>query len=970
THQDIPFERIVEALNPPRLPNRHPLFQTMLQVSPDTGFELDLAGTTSSGEATNLDGAKFDLSLNVRATTAEDGKPGPLRAFVGYSQDLFDPGSVRTLLGRVTRVLDAAAADPETPIDAIDILEPAERTALLAAPVRETGPEAVLTELFAAQVARTPDAVAVTCDGRHTTYAELDARANRLAHVLAARGAGPDRLIAVALPRSTELVVTLLAVLKAGAAYLPIDPDYPADRIAYMLEDARPLLLVTSAELADRLPADTALLLTDAPDTAGLLAEAADTDPGTGALLPQHAAYVIYTSGSTGRPKGTVIPHQNVTRLFAATRHWFGFSAQDVWTLFHSYAFDFSVWELWGPLLHGGRLVVVPYAVSRTAADFLKLLAAERVTVLNQTPSAFYQLMQADAEDPGTGAGLALRTIVFGGEALDPRRLAEWYERHADDAPVLVNMYGITETTVHVTHQALDRNSAASMPGSVIGEAIPDLGLYVLDGALRPVPAGVAGELYVSGPGLARGYLGRPGLTAERFVACPFGGPGGRMYRTGDIVRWTGAGRLEYVGRGDHQVKVRGFRIELGEVEAALLSYAPVAQATVTVREDRPGDKRLVGYVVPRESMPVDTALLRAHLADALPDYMVPSGLVVLDVLPLTANGKLDQRALPAPAYESGRESRAPRTAVESTLCALFAEVLGVDVVGVDDSFFDLGGHSLLVTRLVNRARTVLGSDLPVRTVFEAPTVAELAARLDDRADGRRPALLAGVRPERLPASFAQQRLWFIDQFEGPSAIYNLPVSIRVTGTLDVQALEAALTDLITRHETLRTVIHEADGEPVQIILPPAPATLHRIDCAEEDLAEVLRSTSSQAFDLSAEAPLRVTLITLAEDQHVLLVLLHHIAGDAASMGPLTHDLSHAYTARLTHQTPQWTELPVQYADYTLWQQELLGTTDDPHSTLNTQLTYWKQALADLPAELTHPTDRPRPTHPTQRGGS
>ncbi|MFE4646340.1 amino acid adenylation domain-containing protein, partial [Streptomyces sp. NPDC056730] len=678
SHQDIPFERVVEALNPPRSTNRHPLFQIMLQVTDGTGAALDLCGTPLEGQAVNRDGAKFDLSLNLRTTTDTDGAPGPLRVAVGYSADLFDENTVAGLVQRFTRVLEAAADDPHARISSLDILGAGERAALLTAPVPVAGPSGTLPELFAAQAARTPDAVAVTFDGAHTTYAELDARANRLARVLADQGAGPDHLVAVALPRSTDLVVALLAVLKAGAAYLPVDPDYPADRIAYMLEDAAPVLLVTAGDLPARLPGDTPVLPLDTPDTARRLAGAGTTAPDTGTPLPGHPAYVIYTSGSTGRPKGVVVPHRNVTRLFAATRHWFGFDADDVWTLFHSYAFDFSVWELWGPLLHGGRLVVVPHSVSRTPGDFLRLLADERVTVLNQTPSAFYQLVQADAENPATGDRLALRTVVFGGEALDLRRLDDWYARHADDAPVLVNMYGITETTVHVTYQALDRGKAATLPGSVIGEAIPDLGLYVLDDLLRPVPAGVPGELYVSGDGLARGYLGRPDLTAGRFVACPFGEPGDRMYRTGDVVRWTSASRLEYLGRADDQVKIRGYRIEPGEIESAVRTYPPVAQSAVVVREDQPGDKRLVGYVVPGAGEEIDTAALRAHLADTLLSHMVPSAFVVLETLPLTANGKLDRRALPAPVY-AGTSGRLPATAEERVLCELFADVLGAD---------------------------------------------------------------------------------------------------------------------------------------------------------------------------------------------------------------------------------------------------------------------------------------------------
>ncbi|MFD4511743.1 amino acid adenylation domain-containing protein, partial [Streptomyces sp. NPDC058457] len=961
SHQDVPFERVVETLNPPRSTARHPLFQIMLQVTDETGATLDLCGAPVEGHAVNRDGAKFDLSLNLRAGTAADGRPGPLRIAVGYSADLFDQATALRLVERFTRVLEAGAADPAARIGSLDILGVEERAALLTAPVVFGEAEATLPELFAAQADRTPDAVAVSFDGEHTTYAELDARANRLAHLLAERGAGPDRLVAVALPRSTDLVVALLAVLKAGAAYLPVDPDYPADRITYMLEDGAPVLLVTAGDLAERLPRDTPVLPLDTPDTARRLAKAATTAPGTGGLLPGHTAYVIYTSGSTGRPKGVVVPHRNVTRLFAATRHWFDFDADDVWTLFHSYAFDFSVWELWGPLLHGGRLVVVPYSVSRTPADFLRLLAAERVTVLNQTPSAFYQLVQADAENPAVGDRLALRTVVFGGEALDLRQLADWYARHADNAPVLVNMYGITETTVHVTYQALDREKAATLPGSVIGEVIPDLGLYVLDDLLRPVPAGVPGELCVSGDGLARGYLGRPDLSAARFVACPFGAPGDRMYRTGDVVRWTSACRLEYLGRADDQVKIRGFRIELGEIESAQGTFPPVAQSAVVVREDRPGDKRLVGYVVPRAGKQIETAALRAHLADALPWYMVPSAFVEVPVLPLTANGKLDRKALPAPVY-AGTSDRLPATAEERALCELFADILGADTVGVDDDFFTLGGHSLLATRLISRIRTAFGSELSVRAVFEAPTPGGLAARLT-ATDGARPALTAAERPETVPASAAQQRLWFLDQLEGPGTTYNAPVSYRIRGELDATALERALGDVVTRHESLRTVFREDAGHVVQTVLDTADVVLHRVACGTEgDLEAVLSGLSGHVFDLSRDLPLRASLVRIAEHDHVLHLLFHHIASDGASMGPLGADLSAAYRAQLAGRAPDWEPLAVQYADYTLWQQQLLDTVEGP------QLDHWREALAALPVEIELPTDRPRPATPTYRG--
>ncbi|MGW2168889.1 non-ribosomal peptide synthetase, partial [Streptomyces nondiastaticus] len=626
--------------------------------------------------------------------------------------------------------------------------------------------DATLTELFEARVERCPDATAITFEGVELSYAELDARANRLARLLVSRGVGAESLVAVCMERSAELVVALLAVVKAGGAYVPVDPEYPVERMEYVLGDAAPVLVVTGGSAAGRLPVVEGLVRV-VVDDAATVAELAGLSAGgldvveRGVVLPSHPAYVIYTSGSTGRPKGVVVPHQNVVRLFGGTDGWFGFGAGDVWTWFHSFAFDFSVWELWGALLHGGRLVVVPHGVSRSPGDFLSLLVRERVTVLNQTPSAFYQLMQADARDPELGAGLALRCVVFGGEALDLGRLREWYARHPEDAPVLVNMYGITETTVHVSYVALDGSSVgggsgSASAGSLIGRGIPNLRLFVLDDALEPVPAGVAGELYVAGAQLARGYLGRAGLSAERFVACPFGSPGERMYRTGDVVRWCADGELEFVGRADDQVKIRGFRIELGEIETALLSHPRVGQATVLVREDTPGDKRLVAYVVPATAdEDVDAADVRQYVSGSLPDYMVPAALVVLDELPLTVNGKLDRRALPAPDFAAAVTSRGPSSVQEEILCGVFAEVLGLPRVGVDDNFFELGGHSLLAVSLVERLRA-RGVSVSVRTLFTSPTVAGLAAASAGRGEvvvpeNLIPADAEVITPEMLP---------------------------------------------------------------------------------------------------------------------------------------------------------------------------------------------------------------------------
>ncbi|MBV9163199.1 MAG: amino acid adenylation domain-containing protein, partial [Pseudonocardiales bacterium] len=532
-----------------------------------------------------------------------------------------------------------------------------------------------------------------------------------------------------------ELVVAILGVLKAGAAYLPIDPDYPPARIEFMLTDAQPTLLLTTTQTQTNLLDSTVAtqLVIDDPDTLTLLTGYPDTDPTTTdrttPLLPQHPAYVIYTSGSTGTPKAVLITHYNVVRLFGATQQLFNFNADDVWALFHSYAFDFSVWEMWGALLHGGRLIVVPYELSRSPQQFLQLLAQQSVTVLNQTPSAFYQLMQTEADNPTLGQSLVVRTVIFGGETLMPTRLNDWYQRHSDHAPSLVNMYGITETTVHVTHRMLNHHATVKTT-SVIGTGLPDLRTYVLDGGLQVVPVGVVGELYVAGAGLARGYLHRPGLTAGRFVACPFDSSGGRMYRTGDLVRWRPDGNLEFVGRADDQVKVRGFRIEPGEIETILTEHPQVAQAVVIARQDQPDDTRLVAYVVPAADVTLRPESLREFARGRVPEYMVPSAVVVLDALPVTPNGKLDRAALPAPEFGSAGGGRAPRTPQEQILCELFAEVLGLPGVGVEDDFFALGGHSLLATRLIAHIRATVGVELGLRALFENPTPAGVAARL------------------------------------------------------------------------------------------------------------------------------------------------------------------------------------------------------------------------------------------------
>ncbi|MER6086006.1 amino acid adenylation domain-containing protein, partial [Streptomyces sp. NPDC001833] len=860
-----------------------------------------------------------------------------------------------------------------------------------------SAPRHTLRELFEEQAALRPDAVAVVCEDTEVPYAELDARANRLARYLIARGVRPETPVAISMERGTELVVAMLAVVKAGGAYVPVDPAYPAERIALTLSDVGAPWLLTSAALRPGFTGfGVPVVAVDDPAVAAEVAALDDTplaDEERDALLPDHPAYVIYTSGSTGRPKGVAVTHANATSLFAQTRARFGFGPEDVWSWFHSFAFDVSVWELWGALLHGSRLVVVPFDVSRSPRQFLTLLERTGVTMLSQTPSAFYQLTAALDEQPEPLG--SLRAVVFAGEALDPARLAPWWERYPSGGLRLVNMYGITETTVHVTYQ--DLSESRDVPGSVIGRGIPGLGVYVLDEWLRPVPAGITGEVYVSGGQLARGYVGRAGLTAERYVACPYGS-GGRMYRSGDRARWTTDGHLIFAGRADDQVKIRGFRIEPAEVAAVLTEHPEVAQAAVIAREDAQDDIRLVAYAVPRagdDEHRLGTSL-RDFAAQHLPAHMVPSAVVVLDALPLTLNGKLDRRALPAPEYTADLH-RGPATAQEEILCAAFAEILGLPAVGVDDNFFALGGHSLLATRLLSRIRALFGVEVTIADVFEAPTVEALTARLGGSATARLP-LTRADRPERPPLSFAQRRMWFLGQLEGPSSTYNAPLMLRITGDLDRPALETALRDVIGRHEALRTVFPAHDGEPYQRVVPldevpwhlpvtdvvttedsydrllglhdlPGPAP-RPSDDTHPELATAVIEAAGHAFDLAADVPVRARLFTVGADEHVLVLVIHHIAGDGWSMGPLARDVSLAYAARSAGETPEWRPLPVQYADYALWQRELLGTEDDQASLMSRQIDYWRVTLDGSPVELGLPFDRARPAVSSHRGYS
>ncbi|MGW2329893.1 amino acid adenylation domain-containing protein, partial [Streptomyces sp. NPDC001700] len=939
SNQDVPFERLVEILNPERSTARHPLFQTMLSLH---NMELGAAaqsltewpGVSVSDQSMGSDAARFDLAFNLGERHGPDGSEAGIGAVLEFSADLFDVGSAELLCERFLRVLETVVTEPTTPISEVSLLGTGERRLLLeewSTTVRAFAADADVVALFEARVKVAPDAVAVVFEGTSVTYAELDERAARLAGSLIERGVGPERFVAVALPRSVELVVALLAVLKTGGAYLPLDLAYPADRVDYMLGATRPVLTLD----ADTLPA----LLDGAP------AQSVPVDP-------RGAAYVIYTSGSTGRPKGVVVSRGSLANLLVDMRERVGFTSVDRLLAVTTVGFDIAGLELFAPLVSGSAVVLASRDLVLDPAGLRAAVTGQGISVMQATPS----LWRAVADD----AGDALRgvRVLVGGEAL-PTDLAG---RLAASAASVLNVYGPTETTIWSTAAEIAGEGAVT-----IGRPLSRTRVYVLDGHLQPVPAGVSGELYIAGAGVARGYLKRPGLTGERFVADPYGPAGSRMYRTGDVVRWTSTGDLVYLRRADDQVKVRGFRIELGEIETVLTGIEGVARAAVVVRDDR-----LVAYLVGSPAAPggvPDAPGLRDRLAEAVPDYMVPAAFVTLDALPLTANGKLDRKALPEPEFSGAALGRAPRTPQEEILCGLFTEVLGVSGVGIDDNFFALGGHSLLATRLVSRIRTALGVELAVRRLFEAPTVAGIAAELRG-ADTARAAMTAGPRPDRIPLSFAQRGQWFLHRLEGPTATYNLPVALRLTGPLDHTALRAALADVVARHEVLRTVVAEDAEGAHQVIRAAAapPLTVERV--VADELTAALRTATGHAFDLTAEIPIRGTLFETGQDDHVLLLLIHHIAADEWSFGPLARELTAAYAARAAGSAPAWAPLPVQYADFTLWQRDILGSEDDADSRISRQLAYWEGALDSLPAELELPTDRPRPATPSHRGGT
>ncbi|PAZ98764.1 non-ribosomal peptide synthetase, partial [Mycobacterium avium] len=953
-HQDVPFEILVERLNPTRSLAHHPLIQVMLTWRGDDPTRLRLGELEVAALPIDIGTARMDLTFSLCERWTEEGRPAGIAGTVEFRTDVFDADTIRTLTERLRRVLDVLTADPGRHLSSIEVLEDTEFARLdifgnRAALGRSTTGASV-PALFGAWAQRVPGAVAISSADRCWTYREVDETANRLAHLLIQHGVDRGQYVGLLLDRSAEAVVAILGVLKAGAAYVPMDPAVPAARIAFIVADADLRVVVTDAGSRSRLTGLGAAIV-DLDDPA--LADYPATEPAGPGPAAGDIAHVIYTSGTTGEPKGVAVSHRNITQLFASLDTGITLGPDQVWSQCHSLAFDFSVWEIWAALLHGGRLVVVSDAVARSPDDLRRLLIRERVTVLTQTPSA------AGALSP---QGLDSVALVIGAEPCPPELVDRW----APDR-VMINVYGPTETTMWVSHS---RPLAAGSGAPPIGSPVAGASFFVLDPWLCPAPVGVTGELYVAGAGVGAGYVGRAALTASRFVACPFGGTGTRMYRTGDLVRWGADGQLHYVGRADEQVKIRGYRIELGEIRSALTDLDGVEQAAVIAREDSPGHKRLVAYLTGT----ADPAQVRTQLADRLPGYMLPSAVLALDALPLTVNGKLDTRALPAPELRAENRYRAPQNPTEESLADVYARLLGLERVGVDDSFFELGGDSLSAMRLITAVNAELDADLTVRALFEAPTVAQLAPRVA-AGTGRAGRLVAAERPAVLPLSFAQSRLWFIDQLHGPSPVYNMAVALNLRGPLDTDALGAALGDVVARHESLRTLFPAPDGAPRQVVLEAERAEVdwQVVDAARWPaswLAEATHEAARYTFDLATEIPLRAWLFRRNHDEHVLVAVVHHIAADGWSLTPLVRDLGAAYASRCRGRPPDWAPLPVQYADYTLWQRAQFGDLDDPDSPIATQLQYWQRALAGMPERVALPTDRPYPLVADHLGAS
>ncbi len=964
-HQDLPFEKLVDALQPERNLSHAPIFQVMFALQTSGAQTLQAAHSELKLEPVEAHSktAKFDLTLFMLEEGDRFG--GALE----FNTDLFDEETIDRMIEHFTNLLQAIVENPDAPVNALNLISEQERRLLLEGwNGKEAAPllAGTVIDMFEKQVEATPDAVALVAGSEQWTYEELNRRANQLAHYLRRRTVGTDSLVGVAVERSPQMVVALLGILKAGAAYVPLDVHYPAERLKFMIEDSGLHLIITSEQNARRLPPHQCEILKIDADWLAISAQS-DDNP-LWEIHPRQLAYVIYTSGSTGRPKGTLIHHQGLANYLNWVARAYPLK-QGRGSLLHStLAFDATVTALYSPLISGKTVYLLEDEAEIDALG-KALLRHGDFSLLKITP-AHLELLSLQIP-PEKAAGLT-HAFVIGGENLTADQI-EFWQNHAPET-LLFNEYGPTETVVGcVVFEAHRWRGNGSVP---IGRAIPNMRVYILDEQLNPVPIGVPGELYISGPGVARGYLNRPDLTAERFLPDPFSQiPGARMYKTGDLVRYLKNGQMEFMGRIDTQVKIRGYRIELGEIENVLREHPSVGDAVAMVRQDVPGDPRLVAYVVPAQEASLDPQVLRSFLKERLPDYMVPAWFVVLKALPLTPNGKVDRRALPRPDYAQNQQPTdfvAPRTPDEEILAAIWQELLHADRVGVHDNFFELGGHSLLATQLISRIRDAFGVELPLKDLFEAPTVAELVLKIEQarlKSDGIEiPPLRPVPREGELPLSFAQQRLWFLDQLSPNSPFYNIPAAVRIRGAIQVEALEKALQEIIRRHESLRTIFVNRNGKPVQAILSDWQFRLPLIDLqgkkdVQDEVRRLLNEDAMKPFKLDQWPLFRCQLLRLGEREHIFMFTMHHIISDGWSTNVFMREMGVLYEAFVKNLPSPLPELRIQYADYAAWQRSWLKD-----EVLQKQLDYWKNKIGLNPPVLQLPFDRPRPAVQTFNG--
>jgi amino acid adenylation domain len=909
---------------------------------------------------------KFQLVFEIEATDSS--------VSVTFSPDTFRKDFVQRMLGHFLQILEIVTINPDVELREIDILTPGEREQLLIKwnnTQTEYPADKCIHQLFEEQAKRTPNAIAVVYENESLTYQELNNRGNQLAHHLQKLGVKPDTLVGLCVKRSLEMIIGILGILKAGGAYVPLDPEYPQERLSFMLEDSQVKLILTQEKLVESIPQHQASII--CLDTEWeKIAQEKTSNPESGAK-PDNLTYIIYTSGSTGQPKGVLVNHSHVVRLFAATDPWYHFNSQDVWTLFHSYAFDFSVWEIWGALLYGGRGVIVPYLISRSPELFWELLCQEKVTILNQTPTAFRSLIQVEQGmgnyelritnyERGTEDDLKLRLVIFGGEALEINGLQPWFERHGDQHPQLVNMYGITETTVHVTYRPLsmaDLNSTAS----VIGRPIPDNQVYLLDQYLQPVPEGVTGQMYVGGAGVTRGYLNRRELTEERFISSPFSPS--KLYKTGDLARYLSKGELEYLGRIDNQVKIRGFRIELGEIEALLAQYPAIWESVVVVREDTPGDKYLVGYVVPQRSITLTIEEIRQFLKAKLPEYMIPNAFVILESLPLNSNSKVDRRALPFP--EQIRRSLAdtfvaPCTPIEEILALIWAEVLGIEQVGIHDNFFELGGDSIRGIQVIAKARK-MGFNLSLSQLLQHQTIQELASLVSQELNPlptqktEKFSLISGNQPlnfspdieDAYPLTALQLGMIFHSEYQSNIPVYHDVFSYHIRCPFHPQTLHNAIKEIVHRHGVLRTSFALTDyPEPLQLVhrlvdIPLGLDDLTHLSTTEQEVAldDWIEQEKARPFNWNIPPLLRFHLHRRTSETFNLTLSFHHSILDGWSVASLLTELLQHYLYLLGKNIlPLNTAPTLAFRDFVALEKNILKSQECQE--------YWQHKLRDI----------------------